>query len=54
MKVHDEAALSFVIATEVIEEEIPVLGPSGAIPPGLIPPGAVPEGVLPPGVVGGE
>lgn len=60
MKVHDEATLSFVVATEEQkEEDLSILGPSGAIPPGLIPPGAippglVPEGALPPGVVGGE
>lgn len=55
MKEHDKDSLSFVIATEVIEdEEEVILGSSGPIPAGLIPPGAIPEGVLPPGVAGGE
>lgn len=60
MKVHDEATLAFVVATEEQKEEASLeFGPSGVIPPGLIPPGAIPsgvipEGTLPPGVVGGE
>lgn len=55
MKVHDKDSLSFVISTEVIEDEEDIaVGSPGVIPEGLIPPGAIPEGVLPPGVTGGE